>query len=88
MKTALGGAAYTWGIKAKSAGRRAHGEECQEVCSLSYQSQGDKKKSDSSSFDHGIQSQRQGPWESEEEKKKEKCQNKIGMYGGKRREKV
>ena len=59
-----------------------------EVCSLSYRSQGEKKKSESSSFDPGIQSQRQGPWESEEEKKKEKCQNKIGMYGGKRREKV
>ena len=55
---------------------------------MSYQSQGDKKKNESSSFDHGIQSQRQGPWDSEEEKKKEKCQNKIGMYGGKRREKV
>ena len=62
-----------------------------EVCSLSYWSQGEKKKSESSSFDPGIQSQRQGPWESEEEKKKEKCQNKIrimGARGGRTSEKM
>ena len=43
-----------------------------EVCSLSYWSQGEKKKSESSLFDPGIQSQRQGPWESEEEEKERK----------------
>ena len=89
MTTALGGATYTWCIKSKFAGRRVSGwEVSSDVCSLSYQYQGEKKKSESSSFDLGIQSQRQGPWESEEKKKKEECQNKIGMYGGKRREKI